>query len=69
MKKEDYKNRQGVCPKCGSYNLDYKAIRFEGQMCYYPYECMDCKQEGEEWYSMEFSGHNIYTEDGELIEL
>lgn len=69
MDKEDYTNRQGECPKCHGYNLDYKAVRYEGSMCYYPYECEDCGQEGQEWYSMEFSGHNVYNEDGDLIGL
>ena len=70
MKKEDYTNRQGECPRCHSYNLEYQAIEIEGDgMCYYPYKCEDCGQEGEEWYSMEFSGHNVYTEDGDMIEL
>lgn len=27
------------------------------------------KQEGEEWYRLDFQGHNIYDEDGEMIEL
>ncbi len=35
MKKEDYTNRQGVCPKCQGYNLDYQPIEFTDTMCYY----------------------------------
>ena len=69
MKKEDYKNEQGACPKCGGFNLDYQAVRVENEMCYYPYKCEDCGQEGEEWYSMDFAGHNVYDEHGECIEL
>lgn len=70
MKKEDYKNEQGVCPKCGGYCLEYLTLEIEDDgMCYYPYKCKDCGQEGEEWYRMEFNGHNIYNEDGETIEL
>ena len=70
MSKEDYKNEQGFCPKCGSYNLDYHAMEFEDDgMCYYPYKCKDCGQEGEEWYKLDFQGHNVYDENGELIEL
>ena len=44
-------------------------MEFEGEMCYLPWQCLECKQEGEEWYSMEFIGHNVYDESGELIEL
>ena len=69
MNKEDYKNEQGKCPKCGGFNLDYQVIQYTDSMCYYPYKCEDCGQEGEEWYSMEFAGHNVYDESGECIEL
>ena len=69
MRKEDYKNEQDRCPKCGSYDLDYQAIKYGDGMCYYPYKCKKCGQEGEEWYSMEFAGHNVITEDGDIIEL
>ena len=70
MDKDNYTNKQGICPKCGGYNLDYQAIQYEDDgMCYYPYKCEDCKQQGEEWYRLEFQGHNIYTEDGDVIEL
>ena len=69
MNKEDYKNEQGYCPKCHGYNLDYQPVEMEDTMCYYRYKCEDCGQEGEEWYNMEFAGHNIYTEDGDVIEL
>lgn len=69
MKKEDYMNKQGICPKCQSYNLDYQPVDFTDTMCYYRYKCEDCGQEGEEWYNMEFAGHNVYDENGEMIEL
>ena len=66
----EYKNEQGFCPKCHSYNLDYGSLEIEDDgMCYYPYKCEDCGQEGEEWYRLDFQGHNIYTEDGDVIEL
>ncbi len=38
-------------------------------MCYFPYECKSCGLKGEEWYSMQFAGHNIYNENGDYIEL
>ena len=55
MNKEDYKNEQGVCPKCGGFNLDYQPMKYEDSMCYYPYKCEDCGQVGEEWYRLEFA--------------
>lgn len=66
---EKYKNEPGVCPKCGSHDLEYDVINVECEAAYYPYTCNDCGQEGEEWYSMEFTGHNIITKSGEVIEL
>ena len=69
MDKGGYINRQGICPKCGEISLDYDAIRYTDEMCYYPYKCENCRQEGEEWYRLEFNGHNVITEDGDIIEL
>lgn len=69
MKKEDYYNQQGRCPKCGECTLDYQSAEYLDDICYYKYICEKCGQEGEEWYRLDFQGHNIYTEDGDMIEL
>lgn len=69
MKKDDYLNKSGYCPKCRGDNLNYQPIEFCDDACFYAYECADCGQVGEEWYNLSFIGHNIYTEDGEQIEL
>ena len=69
MDKKDYMNVQGRCPKCHGYNLDYQPIDYADDMCFYRYTCDDCGQQGEEWYSMQFAGHNIATEDDDWIEL
>lgn len=65
----EYANEQGKCPKCRGYNLDYQPIDYADTMCYYRYKCEDCGQEGEEWYKLDFQGHNVYGKDGEVIEL
>lgn len=62
----NYELAKGVCPCCGEQSLDYKAIEFEGDMGYFPYTCTNCKIEGEEWYYMDFNGHNVYDENGEM---
>lgn len=59
-------NKQGHCPFCNSTNLDYDAVEFEGDMEYFPWQCRDCKRQGEEWYTMQFSGQNIITADGSV---
>lgn len=63
-------NNIGKCPFCNNEGiLDYGAVQFEGEMCYFPWQCLECKHEGEEWYSMEFIGHNVIDENGNKIEI
>lgn len=66
---KEYVNESGVCPKCKEQSLYYESVRFEGEQCYFPYKCSNCNLEGEEWYTLEFIGHNIYNENGDLIEI
>lgn len=61
-------NNQGVCPCCGDENLEYGVAQFEGESMYFPWECQSCKETGEEWYSLDFIGHNVNTDDG-IIEI
>ena len=69
MNKENYTNEQGRCPRCHELSLDYQAVQYTDEMCYYPYKCEKCGQEGEEWYRLDFQGHNVYDENGDMIEL
>ena len=67
LKESQFKsNTQGKCPVCNGEDLDYDAIQMEGDMAYFPWICKKCKAQGEEWYSMEFSGHNVNTEEGNI---
>jgi predicted nucleic-acid-binding Zn-ribbon protein len=59
-------NEMGRCPFCNSQYFEYGAIEFESDLCYFPWKCMKCGHTGEEWYSMEFVGHNVNTEDGNV---
>lgn len=55
---------QWECPCCWSNNLEYGAVEFYDDQCYFPRICYDCKATWEEWYSMEFIWHeNINTEE------
>lgn len=56
---------QGVCPKCGSLNIDYGHIREHNDLnsepvtdqgVYYPATCLDCGHRFKEVYEMEFKG-------------
>lgn len=62
-------NDRGYCPFCGGDNLEYGTVRFEGDMCYFPWQCPNCKHEGEEWYSLNFIGHNVIDKNGDNIEI
>ena len=50
---------QGSCPCCGNTNLSYDSANIDGENISYPWECQDCGSNGSEWYSLEFSGHNV----------
>lgn len=52
-------NNQGQCPYCGSGELDYEPVTFEDTMVYFNYTCNVCHQAGQEWYGLEFAGHNV----------
>lgn len=62
-------NKQGICPYCNSDDLEYGCVEFEGDMCYFPFTCNSCDKQGEEWYNMDFSGHNVFDEEGTNIEV
>lgn len=53
------KIERGQCPCCGNGNLSYDSAKFDGDDINYPWECQDCGSNGSEWYSLEFSGHNV----------
>lgn len=56
---------QGTCPCCTSTNLNYSVLELEGEGISYPWECEDCGSNGTEWFSLDFSGHNV-TENNNL---
>ena len=58
---------EGVCPKCGSNDLDYGAIEISGNSVYYPWTCEHCGCVGEEYYDLMFAGHNVDTESGKIF--
>lgn len=62
-------NQAGVCPICGNGYLNYGSIELEGEMAYFPWTCKICKYQGEEWYSMNFNGHNVIGNDNNCIEI
>lgn len=66
---------QGTCPYCNGNNIDYNAADFTDDMVCYPAHCNDCGRDFEEWYKLNFAGHNvgkdldIEAEVGQEVEL
>lgn len=69
MDTKDFINNQGYCPRCKHLSLDYDSASFVDTMVYFPWKCEDCGLQGEEWYNMDFAGHNVFDEEGNSIEL
>jgi len=45
----------GICPKCGSDNLNYETNVNDGDSLYYPFVCDNCGCEGREAYNLNYS--------------
>jgi len=56
-KKKEIKSEEGVCPNCGG-TLEYGSSEPCDGMFMYEVECEECEYNGEEWYTLEFSGHS-----------
>lgn len=54
------KHMQGICPNCGSDDLDY-AIHpiFDDNYMGFEWECGECGTAGIEWYVTEFVAHDV----------
>ena len=61
------KCEQGVCPFCHQETLDFGAAEFIDNNMVYPWKCTTCNHEGEEWYELNFIGHNADALAGEII--
>jgi len=58
----------GICPVCGSSDLDYDSLKIDAGQVGYPWTCNRCKSHGEEWSNLDFIEHtNIVdaTQDDE----
>lgn len=62
-------NEMGSCPICNGCDLDYGCADFVDDMVYYTWTCVDCRAEGEEWYKLDFAGHNVIMENGDCVEI
>ena len=63
-------NKSGICPICNSEYITYdKPECADIETIYYPYVCENCKTKGEEYYKIEFIGHNIIDKQGNSVEI
>lgn len=54
----------GICPVCGSEDLDYGVLIPYGNSISYPWTCNHCHAKGNEVYDLIFNQHeNIVKED------
>jgi hypothetical protein len=62
------KNEQGVCPECGSRNLEYEEdILTEGvRLIGYAFTCLDCGAEGKELFMVVYQNSIILHDEGEV---
>lgn len=63
------KNEEGVCPACGSdEGLDFDSAEIADGHVKYPWTCEKCQATGDEFYEMNFVGHeNVTDKDGKSI--
>ena len=47
-------DENGVCPKCGSENIEYGDTNISGDSLGYEFECQDCGCCATEWYDLTF---------------
>jgi len=45
---------QGRCAKCGGDELEYGGRKVDGQELWYEYECEDCGDTGNEYYTLKY---------------
>jgi hypothetical protein len=51
----------GTCPNCGSENLKYQEVIIDSEFLYYPFQCMDCKVFGQEYYNVDYIYSLVYV--------
>ncbi|MCL2675379.1 MAG: hypothetical protein FWE84_02155 [Firmicutes bacterium] len=66
--KKFIKNEAGICPICGSAELEISSMSPEDNSVYYDWFCDKCEACGKEWYDVTFSTHgHVVKENGEEV--
>jgi DNA-directed RNA polymerase subunit RPC12/RpoP len=51
----NFEETEGVCPYCGSIEVDYGAMDLlEDGLAYYPVSCPECGKSWEEYYELRY---------------
>jgi hypothetical protein len=58
------KTEEGICPVCGSDNIEWGETEFEMPLMFYKCWCRECKAEFVEVYKVEYDGFNMDDENG-----
>ena len=58
------KTGMGTCPKCGSDNIEYLDLDYEGDYVIHVCECNDCHLSFREYEYLEYGGYSYEDEDG-----
>jgi hypothetical protein len=58
------RHEPGICPACGSDELDFDGFLVEDNSVIYKWDCKGCGIGGRECYDMTFSEHIIDGGDG-----
>ena len=65
--KSEKKVGEGLCPKCGSDDLNYGDSELQDNYIYYEGDCNKCETRFNEWYRLEFNGFDV-SSDGDPTE-
>lgn len=56
--------KEGICPVCGSEELDYEGSGdLRNKRCGYKWQCMNCGTEGTDWFDLHFTNQEIAGEE------
>jgi len=56
-------NCVGECPVCGSAKLNYYAMEVHDDQLEYAFTCINCGQQGSEWFTLNYVETIVYKDD------
>jgi hypothetical protein len=62
------KTELGVCPKCGSDDIEYLELNYEGEYVIHECLCNDCDFGFQEYERLSYDGYSYNDEDGKFYD-